>query len=121
MRVGIISNSIETGGAQRVCLKMLEALKEAGYEVSLITLKKPDWFTVERMFGSIVKPDQEIVLLKWNFPAFDAYKPLFAAILIPSVAKKFKLDLLINSQGDTLPVRANIIYVHYGIFCPENH
>jgi alpha-1,2-mannosyltransferase len=121
MRVGIISNSIETGGAQRVCLKMLEALKEAGYEVSLITLKKPDWFTVERMFGSIVKPDQEIVLLKWNFPAFDAYKPLFAAILIPSVAKKFKLDLLINSQGDTLPVRANIIYVHYPTFSEYEH
>jgi alpha-1,2-mannosyltransferase len=116
MKIGIISGSIETGGAQRVCLKMIEALKEANHEVALITLTKTDWTTVQKMLGDIVKPDEEIVLLKRNFHGFDAYKPLLAAVMMPRIRRKFKVDLLVNSQGDTLPIKADIIYIHYPTF-----
>ena len=116
MKVGVISNSIEAGGAQRVCLKMIEALKEANHEVALITLTKTDWSTVQKMLGDVVKPDEEIVLLKRNFRGFDAYKPLLAAVMMPRIRQKFKVDLLVNSQGDTLPIKADIQYVHYPTF-----
>jgi alpha-1,2-mannosyltransferase len=116
MRVGVISSSIEPGGAQRVCLKMIEALKAANHEVALITLTKTDWSTVQKMLGNVVKPDEEIVLLKRNLRGFDAYKPLLAAVMMPRIRRKFKVDLLVNSQADTLPIKADILYVHYPTF-----
>jgi glycosyltransferase involved in cell wall biosynthesis len=116
MKIGVISGSLEAGGAQRVCLKIIEALKEANHEVALITLTKTDWLTVEKMLGKVIKPDQEIVLLKRNFSGFNAYKPLLAAALTPRIRRKYKLDLLINSQADTLPIKSDILYVHYPTF-----
>lgn len=116
MKVGVISGSVEAGGAQRVCLKIIEALKEANHEVALITLTKTDWPAVEKMLGKVTKPDQEIVLLKRNFSGFNAYKPLLAAVLTPSIKRKFKIDLLVNSQADTLPIKSEILYVHYPTF-----
>ncbi len=116
MRVGVISGSLEPGGAQRVCLKMIEALKEANHQVALITLTRTNWKALHMMMGDVVKPDEEIVLLKRNFRGFDAYKPLLAALLIPAVRRKYKLDLLVNSQGDTLPIPSEINYVHYPTF-----
>jgi glycosyltransferase involved in cell wall biosynthesis len=116
MRVGVISGSLDPGGAQRVCLKMIEALKEANHQVALITLTKTDWANLQAIMGCVVKPDQEIVLLPKSFRGFDAYKPLLAALLMPAVRRRFKLDLLVNSQGDTLPVASDITYVHYPTF-----
>ena len=116
MKVGVISGSVEAGGAQRVCLKIIEALKEANHEVALITLTKTDWPSVEKMLGKVTKPDQEIVLLKRNFSGFNAYKPLLAAVLTPRIKRKFKIDLLVNSQADTLPIKSDILYVHYPTF-----
>ena len=116
MRVGVISSSIQPGGAQRVCLKMIEALKEAKHEIVLITLTRTDWSAVQEMLGDVVKPDEEIVLLKRNLHGFDAYKPLLAAVLVPRARRKFNIDLLVNSQADTLPIKSDILYVHYPTF-----
>ncbi len=116
MKVGVISSSLEAGGAQRVCLKMIQALKEANYKVVLISLTKTDWSRVQKMLGAVVKPDEEIVLLKSNFRGFDVYKPLLAAVIVSRIRRKFKFDLLVNSQGDTLPIKADIVYVHYPTF-----
>ena len=116
MKVGVISSSIKAGGAQRVCLKMIQTLKEANHEVALISLTKTDWSRVQEMLGEIVKPDEEIVLLTNNFRGFDVYKPLLAAVLLPRIRRKYKFDLMVNSQGDTLPIKADITYVHYPTF-----
>jgi alpha-1,2-mannosyltransferase len=116
MKIGVLSGTVEAGGAQRVCLKMIQALKEANHEVTLVTLTRTDWTKVQKMLGETFKPDREVILLKRNFRGFDAYKPLFASFVLPSVKRKFKLDLLINSQADTLPARADIQYVHYPTF-----
>ena len=116
MKVGVLSGSIEAGGAQRVCLKMVETLKEANHEVTLITLTKSDWPKVQKMLGEVIKPDKEIVLLTKNFRGFDAYKPLFAALAIRNLRRKLQFDLLINSQADILPIEADILYVHYPTF-----
>jgi alpha-1,2-mannosyltransferase len=116
MKIGVISSSLEAGGAQRVCLKMIDALKEANHEVALITLTKTNWSRVQEMLGAVVKPDEEIVLVKRNFRRFAAYTPLLAAVIMLRIRRKFKFDLLVNSQGDTLPVKADILYVHYPTF-----
>jgi len=116
MKVGVISGSVEAGGAQRVCLKIIEALKEANHQVALITLTKTDWPKVEKTLGKITKPDEEIVLLKRNFSGFDVYKPLLAAVMVPYIKRKFNIKMLINSQADTLPINSDILYVHYPTF-----
>jgi glycosyltransferase involved in cell wall biosynthesis len=116
MKIGILSGTVEAGGAQRVCLKMIQALKEANHEVTLITLTKTDWSKVQKMLGEVIRPDREVVLLRRNFRGFDAYKPLLAALLLQNVRRKLKLDLVINSQADVLPIRADMQYVHYPTF-----
>ena len=116
MKVGVISGSIEAGGAQRVCLKMIEALKEANHEVALITLIKTDWSTVEKMLGDVTKPDEEIVVFKRDFSGFAAYRPLYAALMMPTIRRRHHIELLVNSQADTMPVKADLLYVHYPTF-----
>lgn len=49
------------GGAERVCVNIIEGLKENGYNVTLGTFDKPDWEKVENYFGKVVRPDVEIV------------------------------------------------------------
>jgi glycosyltransferase involved in cell wall biosynthesis len=49
------------GGAERVCVSIIESLKENGHSVTLGTFDKPDWGKVEKYFGKVVRPDVEIV------------------------------------------------------------
>jgi alpha-1,2-mannosyltransferase len=116
MKIGVLSGTVEVGGAQRVCLKMIQALKEANHEVTLITITKTDWPKVQQMLGEVIRPDREVVLIGRTFRGFDAYKPLLATFLFMNAERRLKLDLLINSQADILPVRADIQYVHYPTF-----
>ncbi len=114
MKVGVIFGSLVAGGAERVCLKIVEALKEANHEVTLITLTKTNWQLMQKMFGHVSKPDREMVLFKRGFSAFGAYKPLLAAVAMQRLRRRF--DLVINAQGDVMPIRADITYVHYPTF-----
>jgi glycosyltransferase involved in cell wall biosynthesis len=95
---------------------MIEALKGEHHQVAQISLTETDWSEVRKMLGNVVKPDEEIVLFKSNFRGFEAYKPLLAALLVPMIRRKLKLELLVNSQADTLPVKSDILYVHYPTF-----
>lgn len=38
MKVGIVHNSLNSTGVERLCLKTIESFKEAGYEVILATI-----------------------------------------------------------------------------------
>jgi glycosyltransferase involved in cell wall biosynthesis len=49
------------GGAEQVCLSVIEALKESGNTVTLATFDKPNWKAIELNFGKVTKPDFEIV------------------------------------------------------------
>ena len=115
MRIGVIHHSLNAaGGADRLCLKTIEALKEAGHEVVLATVEPTNWKRVERILGKVVKPDKETSLLPFKLELFGIYMRLLTSFSALKLRKK--CDLLINTHGDALPVKADIIYMHYPMF-----
>jgi len=62
MNVSVIHPSLNViGGSEQVCLSILESLEEKGHNVSLGTFEKTDWEKIEKYFGKVCQPDQEIV------------------------------------------------------------
>jgi len=115
MRIGVIHHSLNVaGGGERLCLKTIEALKEAGHEVVLATVEPTNWKRVERILGKVVKPDKETSLLPFKLELFGIYMRLLTSFSALKLRKK--CDLLINTHGDALPVKADIIYMHYPMF-----
>jgi glycosyltransferase involved in cell wall biosynthesis len=48
------------GGSEKVCLTIIESLKEKKYNVTLGTFERTNWKKVEKVFGNIMKPNIEI-------------------------------------------------------------
>jgi len=115
MKVGIIHNSLNsTGGGERLCLKTIESLKEAGYEVILSTVEPTDWDRVERIIGEVVKPDREVSLFKMRMRMFGIYMRLLTSFLASKLRKR--CDIVVNTHGDVLPIEADVVYMHYPTF-----
>ena len=115
MKVGIIHNSLNsTGGGERLCLKTIESLKEAGYEVILATVEPTDWDRVKRIIGDIVKPDREVSLFKMRMRMFGIYMRLLTSFLASKLRKR--CDIVVNTHGDVLPIEADVVYMHYPTF-----
>ena len=49
------------GGSERVCLNIIEALKERGHSVILGTFEKTKWDEVAKLFGNVARSDKEII------------------------------------------------------------
>ena len=115
MKIGVIHNSLNpTGGAERLCLKTIEALKEAGYKVVLATVEPTDWRKVERIIGEVTKPDSEVSLLNVKIQMFTIYMRLLTSSLALKLRRR--CDIILNTHGDVLPIEADIVYMHYPTF-----
>lgn len=81
------------GGSERVCLSIIEALKERDYNVILGTFEKTDWENLKDFFGDIKKPDVEIT--RRRYFGQSAYGELlnFHSFL-SRVAKNYELVIL---------------------------
>ena len=96
MRVFIVHNTLNSvGGGERVCLAFIEAIKSLGHEVTLITTEATDWKRVEKIIGTIVKPEREVYLVPFKVKAFGIYTRLLITFLL--AREKKKCDLVINS------------------------
>ncbi len=122
MRAAIVHLTLNAlGGAERLCLDTLEALKLAGHEVSLITLEKTDWTLVEKGLGRFVKPDREIYStlgalqerISNEANALLVFAAYFFRLLSLQSSKKY--DLIINTYGDLINSIADLTYVHFPI------
>ena len=115
MRFGIIHNSLNScGGGERVSLGFIKVLRKLGHEVVLATVEPTDWGKVKRLLGSVEMPDEEISLVSYKVRAFGIYMRQLTSILAPKLLKK--CDILINTHGDILPVKAHITYMHFPTF-----
>jgi len=62
MNILVVHPSLNAGGgSEKVCLTMIEALKERGYNVTLWTFEEPNWESIKKFFGSFIKPDAGVV------------------------------------------------------------
>ena len=117
MKACVVHNTLNSvGGGERVCLAVIETLKEMGYEVTLITVEPTDWLRVEKILGhgKIVKPDKEEPIEPLKVRAFGIYMRLLTFLKLLKLTKK--LDLVVNTHGDVLPISSDIIYMHYPTF-----
>jgi len=114
MKACIVHNTLNSvGGGERVCLTIIEALKELGYEVTLITVEPTEWARVKRILGTetIVRPDREEPIMPFKVRAFGIYMRLLTFLKLSR-----RWDLIINTHGDVLPISSDIIYMHYPTF-----
>lgn len=102
------------GGAERVCLVIIEVLKNLGFSVTLATFERTNWFQVFEMFPNIIKPDREVVISALNLKAFSIYVHTLNMLRLLNYGKNF--DISVNSHGDVLLVPADIIYMHFPTF-----
>jgi len=118
MRVVVACPSLNSqGGAERLCMYLIKALKSRNYDVKLITLDRTNWTLLERIFGESFKPDKETYLFS-KLPriptvtlrqAFVALTYLFS--LSWTVSRR-KYDLLINMRGEIVNSIGDLIYIN---------
>ncbi|MBS7620839.1 glycosyltransferase [Candidatus Bathyarchaeota archaeon] len=102
------------GGAERVCISTIKALRDGGYKVKLFTIEKTDWHNLKFRFGETAKPYEERFLIK-HVPGRDELSqalsivPLYLSMLMYN---KTKHNFMINTQGDLVSTIADICYVN---------
>lgn len=81
------------GGSERLCLTIIESLKEKGFNVTLGTFEKTRWNDVENLFKDISKPHAEIV--KPRIFGRSAYGELMNFHrLLSSLSKKYEITIV---------------------------
>ena len=120
MKIALAHHSLNIpGGAERLCLAVIEALQEKGHIVSLVTVEKTDWRIVERNFGKVILPTQEVYLTENRFSkdlsSIRVSSAYFLAYIMQLVIAKArgKYDLTINTFGDITNSIADVTYVHF--------
>ena len=120
MRIAVAHHSLNIpGGAERICLSVIEALRNKGHDVSLITVEKTDWNLVQKNFGTVVLPNRESYVTASRFSSRLASIPIsatyFSIYMLQLLANRSqnKHDLMINTFGDAINSMADITYVHF--------
>lgn len=104
------------GGAERVCLKIMECLRRSNHRVATYTVDKTDWGRVSGYWGREIKPDSEVWhvrrtwVLRLPFLGWIIYGTLFLALLFK--AKRQKGALSFNNYGEIFPFVADFSYIH---------
>ena len=120
MKIAVMHHSLNIpGGAERLCLSVIEALRNKGHNVSLITVEKTDWKVVKDSFGSVVLPNEENYVITGRISrkltsilVSSTYFSIFVLQLL-ATRQKQKHDLIINTFGDAVNSMADITYVHF--------
>lgn len=120
MRIATVHHSLNfAGGAEKLCLSVIEALRNAGHFVSLVTVEKTDWAFVHTNFGKVTRPDSELYLTACRFSKHLSNVPLAGAYLVAYLLEllnsefKGKHDVTINTFGDVVNSLSDLTYVHF--------
>lgn len=115
MKTNIIHPSLNIyGGAEFVCISIIEILNNIQYEVHLYTLDKVDWSKIHINFGKHDKPIREhylynqlpyvkIKLLNWG---------LWSLSYIYLLYKTYNNNITLNNYGHVLPISSHFTYIH---------
>jgi alpha-1,2-mannosyltransferase len=120
MRIIVAHHSLNIpGGAEKLCLSVIEALGKRGHEVSLLTVEKTDWSLVQNCFGTVTLPDKENYFTATRFSSrltnISVSAAYFSIYLLQLLANKSRHnhDLIVNTFGDAIDSIADITYVHF--------
>jgi len=100
------------GGAEFVTITMINALKEHGHKVVVLTDEKINQSKVMSLFGKSVSVDRQIILPN----PFSPYARDFGAIYnnaLRSLFLRFKCDILIDTCSNSLFPWVDVAYIHF--------
>jgi len=107
MRIAVLHPSLNLcGGAERVSLAIVRALRKAGHEVTLVTIDKTDWSLLREIFGEDLSVSVEERFLFVRTPGmlnatlrgfFTVLFYLFEVFLVRFLGN---FDLLVVSSGE---------------------
>jgi alpha-1,2-mannosyltransferase len=119
MKIAVIHFSLNfVGGAEKLCLTTISALKNAGHSVTLVTIEKTDWSVVRKNFAKYTMPDKELYLFsaklskRLSNPILAV--TLYASYLLEHVFLKMsgKYDVTISTFGDLIYSMVDVVYVN---------
>ena len=105
------------GGAQRLCIRLMQALAERDFTVTLATVDETDWVLFGKVLDKSFRPDREFYLLS-RMPeiptltlrqAFTAIAYILELLLI---TLKGDYDLLINMGGEVIDSMGDVVYIN---------
>jgi glycosyltransferase involved in cell wall biosynthesis len=103
------------GGAERLCIYFIEALRKRNWDVTLATLDRTDWVHIRKVFGESLRPKNEFYLLP-RMPEISiltlrqAFVALFYVLQLLLIVLKKRYDLLINMAGEIMNSTGDLIY-----------
>ena len=120
LNIAIVHFSLNfLGGAEKLCLTTIDALKFAGHKVTLVSVERTDWNMVKKNFGKVIMPDHEIYFLNAKLSKRLSNVAIAITLLTIHIVQHIFLrlldryDLIINTQGDLLNSIVDIVYVHF--------
>ena len=118
LKIAVVHVSLNsTGGGERVCLSVIEALQNLGYEVTLVTVDKTDWSKLRKLFDEKTMPDHEIYLFP-RLPTTSSNTINSALLVTLFISELFLLklfrrdELTVNTCGEKVDSIANIVYIN---------
>lgn len=120
MKIAVAHHSLNIpGGAERLCLATIEALRKKGHDVTLVTVEKTDWSIVQKKFRNMAMPNNEIYFMKNRLsknlsktPIASTYFLIYVMQLLVTKSQQ-KYELVLNTFGDVINSIADITYVHF--------
>ena len=103
------------GGAERLCMHVIKALRKRKYNVTLATLDKTNWVLLRKVFDESFRPDGEFYLLSRipEIPTLtlrQAFVALSYALELFLITLKGNYDLLVNMGGEIMDSIGDMIY-----------
>ncbi len=116
MNVILVHPSLnQRGGAEKVLIRMIDALAEAGHGVTLYTIDKTDWVPIEENWGIRHRPAElwhlknrrylDLPIAKWPITL-----TLYLSLLTRAAKKRSHVSL--NNYGEALPLFTDAAYIH---------
>lgn len=111
-KVIILTRTPHLSGGVHVMLSIIEALNEMGYDIVIMAKEKPRWNTISKFFTASTST------ISWQPLAFKGCMPLQPQLpaALTKIMALWRKSLLINVEGDALPLPAHITYVHFPMF-----
>jgi len=115
------------GGAEKLCLATISALRKAGFSVTLVTVEKTDWKAIQKNFSTFSPPSNEIYFttakLSKRLSNPIIALTLFFGYLFEHIFLNFSgnYDLIISTFGDLIYSMVDIVYIHFPLIASEKY
>jgi len=108
-------NSI--GGAEKLCIHVMKALRSRNCNVTLVTLDKTNWVLLKKVWHESFRPDDEFYLLPKiaKIPTLtlrQAFVALSYTLELFLITLTGKCDLLVNMGGEITDSMGDLIYIN---------